>query len=423
MALWLYSGLAPFIARAAWGGVRRKLTAGGTDPARFRERLGHATAPRPEGRLLWFHAASVGESLSILRLIEHMGARDPDLSFLITSGTATSGAVLSKRLPPRTIHQFAPLDTRAALRRFLAHWHPDAGLFVESELWPHMIEEADAAGVPLGLVNARISDASARGWRRFAGSARHILGHFRLIHCQDIRTEQHLRTLGLDHARAGGNLKAASGPAPFDAAELDALHARLGARPVWVASSTHPGEEEIVLAAHRQLLVAHPDLLLILVPRHPDRAGAIMAAGTDMIPTWHRRSTDGAFEPSSQVYIADTMGETGLWYALAPIVFLGGSLTPVGGHNPYEPAHAGAVVLHGPLYANFAQAYAEIDAHGGGVEVRDAPEMADQIRHFLTDRQALDNAREKSRDFARAQTEILDDMATRITAALLEAPS
>ena len=419
LALSLYSALTPLLASVAWKRVRRKLELGGTDPARFRERQGRATLARPDGPLIWFHAASVGESLSVLRLIAHMGTVDPTLHFLITSGTATSGAVLSHRLPPRTMHQFAPLDTRAAMRRFLAHWHPEAGIFVESELWPHMIEEADASGVPLALINARISDNSARNWRRFAGTARHIMGHFRLIHCQDARTEAHLHALGLKQAQTGGNLKAASGPAPYDAKSLAALRAQLGDRPLWVASSTHPGEEEIVLAAHKTLLKTHPDLLLILVPRHPERAEAIMAAGTDAIPAWRRRSADGDFEPETQVYLADTMGETGLWYMLSPIVFLGGSLTPVGGHNPYEPTHAGAAVLHGPLYANFAQAYAEFHAHGGVTEVTKQDDMARHVAQLLDEPQTLESARENARSFAAGQTGFLDDIATRLTTTLL----
>lgn len=408
--LGLYSTLTRALAPLAWRRVRRKLSANGADPARLTERLGRATLPRPDGRLIWFHAASVGESVSVLRLIDHLGQRDPELHFLITSGTATSADVIARRLPKRTRHQFAPLDSREALHRFLDHWRPDLGVFVESELWPHMIEMAHGRDVPLALINARISDRSARGWKRFGRVARYLLAHFSLIHCQDQRTADHFHDIGVTHARAGGNLKAAAGALPYDTATLDALRQTIGDRPVWIASSTHPGEEEIILAAHAKVLAARPDALLILVPRHPDRACDILEMGTDVIPTWCRRSTDTPILPETQVYLADTMGETGLWYALCPIVFLGGSLAPVGGHNPYEPAQAGAAVLHGPLYANFAETYASFHAHGGAVELADSEAISAVVLSLMDDRQALDDMREKSISFARSQGEILEEI-------------
>lgn len=408
--LGLYSTLTRALAPLAWRRVQRKLAANGADPARISERLGRTALPRPAGRLIWFHAASVGESVSVLRLIDHLGQSDPNLRFLITSGTATSADVLARRLPKRTQHQFAPLDTREALRRFLAHWHPDLGVFVESELWPHMIEMAYAHDVPLALINARISDRSARGWKRFGRTARYLLSHFSIIHCQDQRTADHFHDLGLRRARAGGNLKAAAGALPYDAAVLTRLRGVIGTRPLWVASSTHPGEEETVLAAHAEILKSRPDALLILVPRHPERAREILEKGTAVIPTWSRRSTDMPISAKTQVYLADTMGETGLWYALAPIVFLGGSLTPVGGHNPYEPAAAGAAVLHGPLYANFTEAYAAFDTHGGALEVADAGALSEAVLGLMSDSQALDTMRENARSFAQSQTQILDEI-------------
>ena len=367
--LTLYSGLTRLLGPVAYRRVAAKLSAHGTDTARIPERMGRATLTRPEGPLMWFHAASVGESLSVLALIAHMGQQDKALGFLITSGTATSGEVLARRLPPRTLHQFAPLDTRPAMERFLDHWQPDAGVFVESELWPHMIGMSAARNVPLALINARISQRSARGWRRFAGTARHVLRNFALIHCQDGATAQVLQSLGLPQAEAGGNLKSASGPAPYDPKVLKAMQKAVGNRPIWVASSTHPGEEKIVLATHSALLKDHPDLLLILVPRHPERAEDVLGMTHGM--TCARRGAGEALTPDTQIYLADTMGETGLWYALAPIVFLGGSLTPVGGHNPFEPAHADVALLHGPLYANFAGAYAALVAAAASQQVAD----------------------------------------------------
>src|SRR6056297_1156474 len=227
----LYGVAANLIAPLAYRRVRAKLEAQGTPTSRIKERMGRATQTRPDGRLLWLHAASVGENLSILGLIDELGTEHPDLSFLITSGTASSAQIVGNRLPQRTQHQFAPLDSRRAVARFLDHWHPEAGVFVESELWPNMLRGAKARGLPLALVNARISDRSARNWKRLASTARHLLDHFTLIHCQDARTARHFHDIGLAHAAPGVNLKSLSGALPFDKVELTRLREVIGARP------------------------------------------------------------------------------------------------------------------------------------------------------------------------------------------------
>lgn len=413
----LYRGAANLIAPLAYRRVARKLAAQGIPARRLKERAGRATAPRPEGRLLWFHAASVGESLSVLRLIVHLGERQPELSFLLTSGTATSAQIVERRLPPRTAHQFAPLDSARATARFLAHWRPDAAVFVESELWPQLLMQTGATGVPMALVNARISERSARNWKRFPATARFLLGHFRMIHCQDDATAAQLHDLGLEHAEKGINLKALSGKLPVDSAALEEMRAAIGTRPLWLASSTHPGEEEIVLAAQRQVLRRHPGALLLLVPRHPERAGDIarLIAAEGLAHT--RRSAGGRPTPATQVYLADTLGETGLWYALAPLTCLCGSFTPVGGHNPFEPAHAGSAILHGPLHANFAQAYPALDAAGAAQQVA-ADALGAAVTGLLNDPHRLAAMRGRARAFARAQDDGLDGLALALSRAL-----
>lgn len=414
----VYTAAANLIAPLAYRRVAAKLSAQHTPPARLRERMGHATADRPEGRLVWFHAASVGESLSVLRLMSHMGDAHPDWSFLITSGTATSAKIVAKRLPARTIHQFAPLDASRAVDRFLVHWKPDAAIFVESELWPQMLSRTHAAGVPLALINARISETSARNWKRFPVTARYLMDHFRMIHCQDDRTAAHLRDLGLPQARAGVNLKSLSGPLPFDEDEQARMLDVIGRRPVWLAASTHPGEDEIVLRAHGTMLGADPDALLILVPRHPERGGAIETLIAEAGLEGARRSTGMRLTGQTRVYLADTLGEMGLWYALSPLTCLCGSFTDVGGHNPYEPAYAGSAIVHGPLYANFAETYAQLDAAGAACEVDGPDALGDLLKRFLSDPDALDALREKARAFARAQDDVLDGFAETLSNAL-----
>jgi len=414
----LYRVAATLIAPLAYRRVAHKLSGQGIPTTRLKERDGRATVARPAGRLMWLHAASVGESMSVLRLIERMGARQPDLSFLLTSGTATSARIVADRLPPRCEHQFAPLDSGPAMRRFLAYWRPDAAVFVESELWPQMLTATRAAGVPLALVNARISDRSARNWKRLPRTARFLMEHFRLIHCQDARTAAHLHDLGLARAETGQNLKSLAGPLPVDAAERERMATLFGDRPLWLASSTHPGEDEIVLDAHRAILAERADALLVLVPRHPERADDIAALSADRGLLCARRSSGDGIDARTQVYLADTLGETGLWYTLSPVACVCGSFTPVGGHNPFEPAHAGAAILHGPLHANFAEGYAALDTTGAGRQVADATDLAAALLALLSDGAALSRMRAAARTFAQAQEDGLDRFADTLSKAL-----
>ena len=414
----IYSAAANLVAPLAYRRVAAKLEAQGTSPARLKERMGHATLPRPYGPLVWFHAASVGESLSVLRVIDEMGRTAPDLSFLITSGTATSAQILAKRVPDRTQHQFAPLDSRRAVDRFLAHWAPTAAVFVESELWPQMLRRTQAAGVPMALVNARLSDQSARNWQRFARTAQHLMSHFEIIHCQDARTAHHLSTLGLNRAEVGVNLKSLSGPLPYEAQQFAQFQGRIDGRFVWLAASTHPGEDEIVLTAHLQVLKKDPDALLIIAPRHPERAETIEALIKDAGLTSARRSKNGVVLPDIQVYLADTLGEMGLWYGLSPITCLCGSFSDVGGHNPYEPAYAGSALLHGSRYANFAPAYADLSAANASQELSDATELAQAILRFHQDAEQLKAQRHAAATFARAQEDVLQSFSQTLSKAL-----
>lgn len=418
----LYGGLATVLCPLAYARVKAKLRLHNIDPKRFSERMGYASLPRSEGRVIWFHAASVGESLSVLRLIEEMGSALPDAHFLLTSGTATSAEIVARRLPPRTQHQFAPLDSARAVARFLDHWRPDAGVFVESELWPNMLRGAAARGVPLALINARISDRSAQNWTRAAGTARNIMGLFRVIHTQDARTERHLRGLGLKHAKMGHNLKSFAAPLPVDEDALRAMQGAFLDRPLWVFSSSHPGEEEIALRAHAALLASHPDLLLILVPRHPERGADIARLITARGMSLARRSLGGMPGKDETVFLADTLGETGLWYRLSPIVCLGGSFTPVGGHNPYEPAHCSAAILHGPLYSNFIGVYAELHRAKAALEVQDADALGQAVGRLLSSADTLTHLQSASADFAAAQADALGEMAHDLCATLELAP-
>jgi 3-deoxy-D-manno-octulosonic-acid transferase len=334
--------------------LRARVRRGKEDPARLGERLGRPSLPRPAGPLAWLHGASVGEALSLLPLAHDLAEARPDLTVLITSGTRTAAELLAQRLPAHVLHQYAPVDGPAAARRFLGHWRPDLAVFVESELWPNLLIEARRRRIPMALLSAKLSDTSLRNWGRLANAARTLFSAFALVLAQDERSAARLGGLGI--AVAGlADLKFGAGPLPADAAALGALRAELDARPVLLAASTHPGEDELVLDRFAAL-PAGP--LLVIVPRHPERGPAIaaLAAARGLAV-----SRQGAGEPigAAQVRVADALGELGLWYRLAGLAVVAGSLVEgVGGHNPLEPARLGCPFVSGPHVANWRGAYA-----------------------------------------------------------------
>jgi len=355
--------------------ARLRARRGREDPARWRERLGQTALPRPAGRLVWVHAASLGESLSVLPVVERLVAAGA--AALVTTQTTTSAALMAARLPAGALHQYLPYDFGPGPARFLRHWRPNAAVFVEADLWPALIVAAAAAGVPLTLANARMSDRSFARWRARPALARAILGRFGRVLVPDAAMAERMAALGVPPGRitATGTLKAGLAPLSFDAAERDRLAAALGGRPRWLAASTHPGEEAVVAAAQRLAAAAVPGLRLVLAPRHPARGAEIAAALRAAGLTVARRSA-GEDPAGAEVCLADTVGEMGLWFDLCPVAFMGGSLVPVGGHNPFEPAAQGAAILTGPEVATFADAYARLRAAGGVREVRDAAGLA-----------------------------------------------
>jgi len=408
----LYCGLTSLVEPLAWRTIQKKLQAADVSVARQRERLGHASLPRPDGQLIWFHAASVGESLSVLSLIKRLGDRLPEAHFLITSGTPTSAALIEKRLPTRTRHQYPPLDTGGPVKRFLDHWQPNAGIFVESEIWPRLIVESARRGVPLALLNARLSEKSVKGWSQRPQTASFILDSFRLFLTQNDRTAGNLIGLGAnpDHVQRGTNLKAMSDPLPVDQDVLDGIRKEISGRPVWIASSTHDGEEETVLAAHTRLLKRWPNLLLLLIPRHPDRRDDVAAILKEAGLKASFRMAAEPITETIQVYVADTLGETGTWYALCPIVFLGGSLKEIGGHNPFEPAQAGAAVITGPGYFNFAETFAPLVKSGGAIKVQSAQDLSETVERWLTVESALREAQAAASACVKTQEDALDSV-------------
>jgi 3-deoxy-D-manno-octulosonic-acid transferase len=364
--------------------LRRRAAHGKEDWARLNERLGISGKARPDGRLIWVHGASVGESLSALPLIEKLLE---NATVLVTSGTVTSAAMMSQRLPQglsnRALHQFVPLDTPGAVARFLDYWKPDAGLFVESDLWPNLILAAKARGVKLALVNARISARSAERWSWAKKSVARLLCAFDMVLAQDEEIAQRFRKLGARNVEVAGSLKADAPLLPVDEDALAQLRQAIAARPILLAAQTHPGEDETILPAHDLLRGRFPDLLTILVPRHTTRGAELeMLCGAR---AFKRRSAGGQISAQTSVYIADTMGEMGLFYRLTPFCFMGGTLVPLGGHNVLEPAALHCAVLAGPHTASAPRAYdAVLQAQGFG-RVLSSSDIAREAERLLTD--------------------------------------
>ncbi len=377
-ALGLYLALSRRAGGVARRILRRRAAAGKEDPTRIGERMGAAGEARPDGRLAWFHAASVGEAASLLELLRRIEAGRPDLTCLVTTVTVTSAQLLAARLPARSIHQFVPVDVVPWAARFLDHWRPDLAVWTESELWPATLVETHRRGVPMVLINARISTRSFKRWRWLRGMARSLLQRFDRVLAQDELAGEQFGRLGVapERLEVTGSLKEGAAPLGHDEAERLRVTRAFAGRPVWLAASTHPGEEEIALAAHAKARRTAPMLALILAPRHPVRgdglADILRARGLVVA----QRSKGEAVTPDTDVFLVDTLGEMGLWYRVASVSFVGGSLVEVGGHNPFEPALLGSAILHGPHVRNFADGYARLSAAQAAVLVHDADQLA-----------------------------------------------
>lgn len=347
--------------------LRRRLARGKEDPARWREKLGETSAPRPEGRLVWLHAVGLGEVLALRGLIAEISRQSPDLSFLITSTARSSAQVLAQNLPPRTLHQFLPLDAPRYLARFLRHWRPDLSIWAEQDLWPNAVAMADAAGIPLALVNARMNAEAFTRRQKARGLYGDLLSRFRMVAAQDADTARHLAALGAPAPQVTGALKAAAPPLAVDEAVLVALAPVLAPRRPWLLASSHPEDEAVALAASARIFAENPSALLVIVPRDPPRGREIAAAARALgLAATLQSAGEG---PSAAIHIADAFGTLGLWYRLCPVSLIGGTFGPTEGHNPWEAAALGSALLHGPHVANFAADFATLDGAGAALPV------------------------------------------------------
>ena len=370
--------------------LSRRLAAGKEDPDRVDERSGKSMLPRPDGPLVWFHAASIGESMSILELLRTVRETFPDINVLVTTGTRTSASMLDLRLPEGVIHQFVPVDTKTAVTRFLDHWQPDVAIWTESEFWPRLMIDTARRGAKMVLINGRISSKTRRKWMWLRGMSRRLMREFDLLLVQSADIAANFRAIGApaDRVLVTGSLKEGAVPLPDIKEERSAIAAQIGRRPVWLAASTHEGEEVLVAAAQKRALRKNPELLLILAPRHPERGNALAQVLRANGLKLSQRSVGEEIGSETQVYLADTLGELGIWYRLSPVSFVGGSLQDIGGHNPFEPAALGSAIIHGPFVSSFADIYQRLSDGAATIRVESDAELADAVQRCLSPDQA-----------------------------------
>jgi 3-deoxy-D-manno-octulosonic-acid transferase len=348
---------------------------------RLGERVGKATIARSSGKLIWFHAASMGESSSVVPVIKRLLECHPEATVLMTTVTVTSAKNIGEKLPKGAIHQFAPVDTPIAIARFLKHWKPDVAFWVESEFWPNMMEMTHDTGCPMVLLNARVSRRSFRRWQRFRTSIEQLLCLFTMILAKSDEDASRLRNLGADAHKVSvqGNLKFSAPALEADPKLTSEILGQIGGRRIWLAASTHSGEEEIIAGVHNQVKTTYPDLLTVIVPRHSRRGKEIAATIEKMEMRVALRSAKDEISSSTDIYVADTMGELGIFYRLAGIVFIGGSLVPHGGQNPFEPALLDCTILYGPHMDNFKEFCHELEVVHGAVLVKNEKVLAARV--------------------------------------------
>ena len=391
--------------------LKKRVEAGKENAERLDERRGIASCERPEGQLYWIHAASVGEAQSALILVQSLLKQSPKSHILVTTGTQTSAKRMKDSLPAQAFHQFMPLDHPEWVARFLDYWEPDAAFWMESELWPNILKEIKARDIPAALINARLSARSLRRWRFVKSTINRVLSTFDVILAQSEQDAANFKSLGADNVIPSGNLKYSAAPLGCDEKDLESLQAHIGLRPVIVYASTHDGEEAIAADVHGLLEAAHPDLLSIIVPRHPNRGKEILEA---LEPIHHgvmlRGQDKDHPDEKTRIYVADTLGEMGLFYRLSKIVYVGRSLSADGGggHNPLEPALLHCAVVHGKNIQNLSDIYQDMQAENSCICVNNVDELLQKMELLLSDEETCNGYIKRAYDFANTKSYVID---------------
>ena len=395
--------------------IEKRKKMGKEDVKRFNERVGRPNKPRPAGRLIWLHGASVGESISMLPLINRLLELYPDAHVMVTTGTTTSAEVMAKRLPERAFHQYLPIDNPVFAARFVRHWQPTIALWFESEFWPAMLSTIKRRNIPLILINGRISNKSFKRWQQFDFVIKEILDCFTACLGQSEEDAYRLRVLGAKDAMCLGNLKYAGLPIPVDEDVKKEIQNEIGGRPVWLVSSTHNDEEAKIGRYLKELIAKHQGLLTIIAPRHPNRGVEIRDTLRDKFQLKTAlRSAGEKITPETDVYIADTIGEMGIWYELCPIVFIGGSLIPHGGQNFMEPSRCRDAVIVGPHMHNFTDAMNRAKRADGIIQVDETVDLIDMVNQLLSNKELLEAKRSLAYNWATSEAKVLDGITEKI---------
>lgn len=404
----LYRGLTRALSPLAPLLLRYRERKGKEDPDRRGERLGEVSVAPPVGRLVWVHAASVGETNAIMPIIHALREHRRSCNILLTTGTVTSAKLAAERLPEGARHQYLPIDTPGAVDRFLKSWRPELAILVESEIWPNLIMSLSDRAIPVVLVNARMSKRSYQRWWKRRNMARQIFSRFSLVLAQNESLTRRFRSLGARTVVPAGNIKNDAPPLPIDDQEIIRLQSEIGGRPVFLAASTHPGEDEVIIEAHKQARETHADLLTIIAPRHPHRSGNIAAlARLGDVPA-SVRSKEEPISTETGIYVADTIGELGMFYRLSTLALIGGSLVEHGGQNPIEALNESTVILYGPHTANFDDAYREIAKHDAGVLVNNAQALGETVARLMSNEFELTRHRAAGRAVLERMSGALD---------------
>ncbi|MAF97394.1 MAG: 3-deoxy-D-manno-octulosonic acid transferase [Micavibrio sp.] len=409
----LYKNLMKHAERPLDNLLEKRLDRGKELPERIQERKGIASIQRPDGKLYWVHAASNGEAQSALILINALLEKDDELNILITTGTVTSAKLMQKNLPKRAIHQFYPLDVPKWCKEFIEHWKPDLALWMESELWPNMLQEIKSSNIPAALINARLSPKSYNRWKLIKSSFSKMLACFHLILCQNDQEATYYSKLGGQNVHVTDNLKYSARPLPHNSNDLTALNTAIFNRPVWLYASTHRGEEELAANIHKQLKAKHADLLTIIVPRHPERGDFIYKELKTSYPDFEiiMRSNERALPQfDTDIYLADTLGELGLFYRSCPIACIGRSFSDDGGggHNPIEAAKLHCAIMAGPHVQNLQEIYDEIYANKAAINLNSEADFVAQLDRLLSDKQKLEDLQARSFKYANQKANVLE---------------
>lgn len=395
--------------------IEKRKKNGKEDVARFNERIGRPSKPRPEGKLIWMHGASVGESISMLPLIHRLLQTYPEAHVMVTTGTTTSAEIMAKRLPERAFHQYLPIENPVFATRFIRHWHPDVALWFESEFWPAMLSCIKRKNIPLILVNGRISNKSFKRWQQFEFVIKEILDCFTLCLGQSDEDTYRLRVLGAKNTMCLGNIKYAGLPLPVDTEKKEEIVNQIDGRTIWLVSSTHSDEEAKIGRFLQDLQQKIPNLLTIIVPRHPQRGNEIAQMLKENFGlNISLRSKNEKITAKTQVYLADTIGELGIWYEISPLTFIGGSLIPHGGQNFIEPSRYRNAVIVGPHMHNFTDAMNRAKKADAIIQVNDVLDLIEMVENLLKNPELLDAKRSLAYNWATGEAKVLDGIVEKI---------